>query len=455
MARPPIDEMPRGACSPSATRLLGELGETIVAPGQMTYGSQAAAASQVFAQQRDLALRDRADQPARARRRGPRAARRRDVRGLRPLRPADRRRAARGAAVGRPLHRLPADRRPRALMTDDGDRRARSSRIDDIRAAADRLRGIAIRTPLVAVRAARAATVPQGRVAPADRRVQDPGRLRRGRVAAAATSSARGVITYSSGNHAQGVARAARLLGRPGGRRHAVGRAGHQARAGRGRRRRDRDRRARPATSASGSPSALAAERGLDDHPALRRRPDHRRPGHGRARDRRGPAGRRGGPRPDRRRRAGERRRRRRSRRSGPAARVIGVEPELAADARDSLARGEIVALAGRAGRRGRSPTGRGRRRSAGGRSRTCAPISTRSSPSPRPRSPPPSGSRPSGAGSSSSRRARWRSRRWRSTRAKLGLDPGDGPVVAVVSGGNVDPERYRDYLVAPIPPEG
>jgi DnaK suppressor protein len=44
------------------TRLLEEIGEAIVAPGQMTYGSQAAAASQVFAQQRDLALRDRADQ---------------------------------------------------------------------------------------------------------------------------------------------------------------------------------------------------------------------------------------------------------------------------------------------------------------------------------------------------------------------------------------------------------
>jgi DnaK suppressor protein len=42
-------------------RLLEEIGEAIVAPGQMTYGSQAAAASQVFAQQRDLALRDRAD----------------------------------------------------------------------------------------------------------------------------------------------------------------------------------------------------------------------------------------------------------------------------------------------------------------------------------------------------------------------------------------------------------
>ena len=43
-------------------RLLDEHGEAIVAPGQMTYGSQAAAASQVFEQQRDLALRDRATQ---------------------------------------------------------------------------------------------------------------------------------------------------------------------------------------------------------------------------------------------------------------------------------------------------------------------------------------------------------------------------------------------------------
>jgi len=40
-------------------RLLTEVSETIQAPGQMTYGSQAAAASQVFEQQRDLALRDR------------------------------------------------------------------------------------------------------------------------------------------------------------------------------------------------------------------------------------------------------------------------------------------------------------------------------------------------------------------------------------------------------------
>jgi DnaK suppressor protein len=42
-------------------RLLEDRDETIIAPEQMTYGSQAAAASQVFAQQRDLALRDRAE----------------------------------------------------------------------------------------------------------------------------------------------------------------------------------------------------------------------------------------------------------------------------------------------------------------------------------------------------------------------------------------------------------
>jgi RNA polymerase-binding protein DksA len=41
-------------------RLAEEIGESIEVPDQMTYGSQAAAASQVFEQQRDLALRDRA-----------------------------------------------------------------------------------------------------------------------------------------------------------------------------------------------------------------------------------------------------------------------------------------------------------------------------------------------------------------------------------------------------------
>ena len=52
----------REALLEERVRLLGEVAETITAPSQMTYGSQAAAASQVFEQQRDLALRDRATQ---------------------------------------------------------------------------------------------------------------------------------------------------------------------------------------------------------------------------------------------------------------------------------------------------------------------------------------------------------------------------------------------------------
>jgi len=52
----------RAALLTERERLIAEIAETITAPGQMTYGSQAAAASQVFEQQRDLALRDRASQ---------------------------------------------------------------------------------------------------------------------------------------------------------------------------------------------------------------------------------------------------------------------------------------------------------------------------------------------------------------------------------------------------------
>ena len=50
----------RAALEAERGRLLTELGEPIESPGQMTYGSQAAAATHVFEQQRDLALRDRA-----------------------------------------------------------------------------------------------------------------------------------------------------------------------------------------------------------------------------------------------------------------------------------------------------------------------------------------------------------------------------------------------------------
>jgi DnaK suppressor protein len=53
-------EAARSALLAERARLLEELGEPIEGPGQMTYGSQAAAASHVFEQQRDLALRDHA-----------------------------------------------------------------------------------------------------------------------------------------------------------------------------------------------------------------------------------------------------------------------------------------------------------------------------------------------------------------------------------------------------------
>ena len=49
----------RAALLEERERLLAEQRETVItAPDPMTYGSQAAAASQVFTQQRDLALRD-------------------------------------------------------------------------------------------------------------------------------------------------------------------------------------------------------------------------------------------------------------------------------------------------------------------------------------------------------------------------------------------------------------
>ncbi len=50
---------PRATLQAERARLNVELAEGIVAPDQMTYGSQAAAASQVFEQQRDLALREK------------------------------------------------------------------------------------------------------------------------------------------------------------------------------------------------------------------------------------------------------------------------------------------------------------------------------------------------------------------------------------------------------------
>jgi DnaK suppressor protein len=58
MDAPDLDAA-RAALVAERDRLRVGLAEGIQAPGQMTYGSQAAAASQVFEQQRDLALRDK------------------------------------------------------------------------------------------------------------------------------------------------------------------------------------------------------------------------------------------------------------------------------------------------------------------------------------------------------------------------------------------------------------
>jgi RNA polymerase-binding transcription factor DksA len=54
-------EAARARLAAEQARLRAELGEEIEAPGQVTYGSQAAAAAQVFAQQRDLAFREQAE----------------------------------------------------------------------------------------------------------------------------------------------------------------------------------------------------------------------------------------------------------------------------------------------------------------------------------------------------------------------------------------------------------
>ena len=320
--------------------------------------------------------------------------------------------------------------------------------MDAVRAAARVLDGVAVRTPLVAFGS------------PGDRRylkaesLQPIGafKIRGAYVAMAgltATERTRGVITYSSGNHAQGVARAARLLGAP-----AVVVMPRDAPAIKAAR-----------VAADGAeivwvgPSSderravaetMAAARGLAIIPPYD--DDRIIAGQGTV----GleiaeevpdlaavliPIG--GG-----------------GLASGvavairalrPGARIIGVEPELAADARDSLTAGRIVAWSaddvGRTIADGTRTTSLGARtfahlaalldgivtvseaeiaagvRLAAEESRLVA--------------------EPSGALSIAALRFR---------AAEAGIAGLDGSVVAVVSGGNVDPDRYREFLTAPIP---
>jgi DnaK suppressor protein len=53
-------ELARARLTAERSRLIEEIGETVALPEQMTYGSQAAAATQVFEQERELAMRERA-----------------------------------------------------------------------------------------------------------------------------------------------------------------------------------------------------------------------------------------------------------------------------------------------------------------------------------------------------------------------------------------------------------
>jgi threonine dehydratase len=92
---------------------------------------------------------------------------------------------------------------------------ARLVSIDDVRAAAQRLAGIALRSPLVGFGTAGNGGPP---VLLKAESLQPVGAFKiRGAYHAISSLSeeerARGVVTHSSGNHAQGVARAARLLG--------------------------------------------------------------------------------------------------------------------------------------------------------------------------------------------------------------------------------------------------
>jgi len=323
--------------------------------------------------------------------------------------------------------------------------------IEDIRAAAERLRGVTVETPLVAY----------GR--PEDRRflkaesLQPIGAFKlRGAYSAIASlppeALARGVISYSSGNHAQGVARGARLLGvpavivmpsdAPAIKRDRVAADGAQI-VTVGTASDERQQVAEQISAQRGlaiippyDDDRIIAGQGTVGLEILEAMPDVAAilvpiGGGGLAS---GVATAVKSLRPD--------------------VRVIGVEPELAADARASLEAGEIVRwpaeLVSRTIADGTRTQALGARtfahlvahldgivtvteveiaaaiRLAAERSRLVV--------------------EPSGALSVAAMTFH---------AAEIGLTRIDGTIVAVVSGGNVDPDAYREYLEAPIPPEG
>ena len=89
--------------------------------------------------------------------------------------------------------------------------------LEDVEAARERIRGIAMRTPLVRLNVSEAADrdLPEAREPAADRLVQDPRRCERDGTPLAPEELAQGVLTASAGNMAQGVAGCARVRGIP------------------------------------------------------------------------------------------------------------------------------------------------------------------------------------------------------------------------------------------------
>jgi threo-3-hydroxy-L-aspartate ammonia-lyase len=360
--------------------------------------------------------------------------------------------------VGADLHRLRPEGRPmtgtRAETRPDEAMDAPEPplvTIGDVRRAAANLAGVALRTPLIAFGTAG----PGGpRVLLKAESLQSIGAFKiRGAYHAIATLSreerARGVVTHSSGNHAQGVALAARLLGlravivmpsnAPAIKRQRVEADGAEiVTVGPG-----SDERAAMA-------DRLASERGLtlippyDDDRVIAGQgtlgleiaeevPDLAAVlvpigGGGLA--------------------------------SGvavavralhPKARILGVEPELGADARDSLRAGRIVRWSAEDVTRTIADGVRGQAigvRPFAHLSRLMDDIVTVSEAEIA------AGVRriaeearivvePSGAVAPAA--ARWRA-------GDAGIAGLQGTVVAIVSGGNVDPERYLEFLAAPVP---
>ena len=329
--------------------------------------------------------------------------------------------------------------------------------LHEIRAAARRLVGVTLRTPLVAL-----GDPARGHLLKAES-LQPIGAFKlRGAYNAVASLTpeerARGVVTHSSGNHAQGVARAARLFGCP-----AVVVMPENAPALKRARVLADGAEVVTVGNASSERAAmadrLAAERGLHLIPPFD--DDRIIAGQGTcgleiAEDLPGvstvlvPVG--GG-----------------GLAAGvataiklllPGARVIGVEPELAADARESLARGEIVEWT--AEQVSRTVSDGTRTQALGVRTfahlrRYVDAIVTVSEEEIL------AGVRlaaeearlvvePSGALTIAA--LRFHSAEVGAGEAsELGAGGSGGPVVAVVSGGNVDPDAYRRYLEAPIPP--